>query len=137
MNLDEAKRNLIHHSKSEKNGFFPENATHQNQITNPICGDHVQLKFRVENQVIREVGFSARACAICTASASILCENILDKKIDFVLKLAYLFEESILASSDSLWAEELNGFISFQHLRVNPSRRACALLPWIALRSTF
>ena len=42
---------------------------------NPLCGDRVRLEARVEDGVLCDVAFSANACALCTASASLLTER--------------------------------------------------------------
>ena len=43
---------------------------------NPLCGDRVRIELRIEGDIVREVAFSANACAICVASASILTELV-------------------------------------------------------------
>jgi nitrogen fixation NifU-like protein len=41
---------------------------------NPLCGDRVKIELRIEGDIVREARFSANACAICVAAASILTE---------------------------------------------------------------
>jgi len=43
---------------------------------NPLCGDRVRIELRIEGDIVREAAFSANACAICVASASILTELV-------------------------------------------------------------
>lgn len=43
---------------------------------NPLCGDRVKIELRIEGDTVREARFSANACAICVASASILTELV-------------------------------------------------------------
>ena len=136
MNLETARAVLVEHSQSKRNGKFPAHFTHSGKLTNPVCGDHIELKFHLNQNQILEAGFSAQACAICTASASLLCQEVKGLSAESSLSLGQKFEEALLASSVETWPESLLPLTSFQHLRVNQSRRACALLPWIALRST-
>lgn len=42
---------------------------------NPLCGDRVRVEVLVESGTITEVAFTANACAICTASASLMTER--------------------------------------------------------------
>lgn len=135
MNLTEAREILTQHSKSKKNGLFPPHYTHEHQLTNPICGDHVQLRFEVGEGMIRAAGFKAKACAICTASSSLLCEEVQGKRAEVAVDLSHSFERAVVAKAEDAWPEILSSLSSFNHLRVNPSRRTCALLPWIALRT--
>ena len=135
LNLEEARQILTEHSRSKRNGLFPQEATHQHQLTNPICGDHVQLKFQLKGHQIEVAGFRASGCAICTASSSMLCEEVKGKSASVAVDLSHLFERAVTSPTEEAWPSSLQSLSSFMHLRVNPSRRTCALLPWIALRS--
>lgn len=135
MNLEESRQILLQHSRSKKNGQFPKNANLEGKLVNPICGDAVHLKIQTQNQHVIEIGFSAKACAICTASSSLLCEELAGKSVEAALGFAESFEMALLESPDSSWPELLLGLRCFEHLRVNPTRKACALLPFTAMRS--
>lgn len=135
MNVNEAREILTQHSKSKKNGLLPASFTHEHQLTNPICGDHVHLRFEIDQGVIRAVGFKAKACAICTASSSLLCEEVQGRRAENAVDLSHVFERAVVGRAEDAWPELLSSLSSFHHLRVNPSRRTCALLPWIALRT--
>ena len=136
INFESARSTLLEHARSKKNGFFPVKASFEGRMTNPLCGDYVHLKGLLQNDKISEIGFSAAACAICTASASLLCQEVQGLTVSEALKVGYLLEENILASMEAVWPAQIQGLISFQHLRVNPARRACAILPHVVLRST-
>lgn len=135
MNLEVAREVLLQHSKSTRNGQFPEAFTHSGKMTNPICGDHVELKFNIVDNHVVQVGYAAKACAICSASASLLCQEVQGKSYAATLALAQEFENELLLGPEKEWPRNLQGLHSFEHLKINPSRKACALLPWIALRS--
>lgn len=49
---------------------------------NPLCGDRVKIELRIEGDTVREARFSANACAICVASASILTELVQGAPLD-------------------------------------------------------
>ncbi len=134
MNQEVARNILLNHSRSSKNGIFPATATHAAKITNPFCGDHIELQLYVRDKVIYELGFKAAACAICSASVSILCQEIKGQSIESTLDSCQLFETAI-TEIDTPWPEALSSFQCFEHLKINHSRRVCALLPWVALKS--
>lgn len=135
MNLEEARSILIDHSRSHRNGHFPELPTHFAKITNPICGDLVELKIQAVDGVVFEAGFKSAGCAISMASTSLLCQEMKGKALTELAELAQMFEGTLLASQNLPWPQRLKNFDCFEHLRVNPARKACALLSWIALKS--
>ena len=83
---------------------------------NPLCGDRVRIELRVADGVVREAAFTANACAICTAAASLLTEHVSGNTIEGALALA---------DADALrW---LGG-------EIPPMRANCATLPLRTLR---
>ena len=135
MNQDQARELLLNHSRSEKNGKFPESFTHVAKLTNPLCGDHVELKIYSVDDKIQDIGYKAVACAICSASSSLLTQELKGMTLQAALNLQQVFESSVMGSHEMLWPETLHSFSCFEHLRVTPSRKVCALLPWVALKS--
>lgn len=137
MSNDVVRDFLLNHSKSSRNGTFPANTPYVAKITNPICGDHVELRIDSNGEIINDVGFKATACAICSASASLLSQEIKGQDINSALRWAALFETTLIQNINHPWPLELKAFSCFEHLKVNPSRKMCALLPWVVLKSAF
>jgi nitrogen fixation NifU-like protein len=135
MDLESAREILLRHSKSKTNGVFPIQANRSAKMTNPICGDHVEFQIYFENDILVEIGHKAKACAICSASASLLSELLKGSTSSEVFQKAEMFEVEILSADEKPWPEALRPLICFEHLRINPSRRMCALLPWVAIKS--
>lgn len=134
MNQEDARKILIEHSRSNKNGVFPDKSDYQAAITNPVCGDHVELKVKCLNGKIIQLGFKAVGCAICNASASLLCVHLEGQLIEEGILLSDLFQKAIMEPKLSPWPEELRQFLCFEHLRINPARKTCALLPWLTFK---
>lgn len=79
---------------------------------NPLCGDHLRIDLRVdEGGTVTEALFSGHGCAISQASADLLVESIIGKKID---DLKQMTKDDVL---DLLGFDELG-----------PVRLKCALL---------
>ena len=79
---------------------------------NPLCGDHLRIDLRVDDAgVVTDARFSGHGCAISQASADLLVESIIGKKID---DLKDLSKDDVL---------ELLGFDELGPVRLN-----CALL---------
>jgi nitrogen fixation NifU-like protein len=135
MDLEQSRQILLEESRSNKNGEFPQEFTHEGDLRNPICGDHVHIKLRIENKIIAEAGFKANACAICSASAALLTKGVGKRSVSDAIKITQDFEKNILESPGVAWPDRLKLFQPFEHLKVNPARKTCALLPFVALRS--
>ena len=56
-------------------------ATHVNEQYNPLCGDRVEIRFRIAGTTIEAAAFDAESCAICMASASLLCQEISGQQV--------------------------------------------------------
>ncbi len=55
---------------------------------NPLCGDHIRIDLRLDEQnKVTEAAFSGQGCAISQASADLLIESILGKRLDEVKAL--------------------------------------------------
>ena len=47
-----------------------------------MCGDRVRIEVEISESTIRAAAFTANACAICTASASLLTERLTGMPVD-------------------------------------------------------
>jgi nitrogen fixation NifU-like protein len=54
---------------------------------NPLCGDVIRLDLKIKQNTLTEVGFMGRGCAISQASASMLTDYIVGKKIPTLKKI--------------------------------------------------
>jgi nitrogen fixation NifU-like protein len=88
------------------------------QDDNPLCGDHIRIDLRVNEQgVVIDGAFDGHGCAISQASADLLVESILGKTLDDVKSLT---KQDVL---DMLGLE------------LGPVRLKCALLPLKVLKA--
>lgn len=83
---------------------------------NPLCGDRVRIEVELRGERIAQARFTADACAICIASASLLTERVTG-----------------MAASDAadLADEEA---VTQLGTEIPPTRRSCAVLPLETLR---
>jgi len=85
---------------------------------NPLCGDHVRIDIRVDgDQRVKEARFDGHGCAISQASADLLTESIIGKRLD---------EIKLLEKQDVL---DLLG------IELGPVRLKCALLSLKVLKA--
>lgn len=83
---------------------------------NPLCGDRVRMELEVDGAIIASAAFTANACAICTASASLLTERLSGASLESALSLR---DEDVLAALDA---------------DLPATRVSCAILPLRTVR---
>ena len=67
---------ILDHNKQPRNfGDLPE-ANGRAEGHNPLCGDHLSIEVRIEDETLREITFQGQGCAISTASASLMSEAV-------------------------------------------------------------
>jgi len=64
---------LFRHPKNR--GPLPD-ATASADGANPLCGDRIRVELRGDRDRVTEARFTADACALCIASASLLTEHV-------------------------------------------------------------
>jgi nitrogen fixation NifU-like protein len=112
------RENILDHYRHPRNVGTLENATHSHEDNNPLCGDVVRLDLHLNAEdVIDEVAFSGRGCAISQASASMLTEMVKGKTLTEARQIA---KEDIL--------EALG-------IEIGPVRLKCALLALKVLKA--
>ena len=107
------------------------------EVSNPVCGDRLRLGFRTaEGGGIDDLHYHAKACAVATASASLMWDFLGEESDPGVLLnhaeqvLAFLDDEE--RALDATYAE----LRPLEDLRAFPMRLNCAKLPWKALHQS-
>ena len=67
---------LLDHFEHPRNAGELPAANAKVEVSNPVCGDILQLAAIFENGVIREVRFLCRGCTASIACASLLTESV-------------------------------------------------------------
>jgi nitrogen fixation protein NifU and related proteins len=110
--FDQLYRELIlDHYKNPRNHGLLEPADAQAEGQNPLCGDEVSVSVRLgDGDVIEEIGFDGRGCAISQAATSMLSDLVKGKTAS---EVAGMPKEDLL--------EELG-------IPLTPVRLKCAIL---------
>ena len=75
--LSELYQNVIlEHNRSPRNYRTMPDANREAQGHNPLCGDQVTVRLRVEDGRIQDAAFQGMGCAISRASASLMTAAI-------------------------------------------------------------
>lgn len=72
---------LLDHFQNPRNAGDLAGATAKVEVSNPVCGDVLQLSAIIENNVVREARFLCRGCATSIACASLLTETMLGREL--------------------------------------------------------
>jgi len=108
---------VLEHFRRPRNQRALERPTASHEGFNPLCGDRVRMELEIERSEIRAAAFTANACAICTASASLLTERITGLPIE---RAAGITDDQVMA-----WLGT----------EVPAARLPCALLPLETVRA--
>ena len=130
---------ILDHNKRPRNFRKVEGANRFAEGYNPLCGDKVMVQLRVEDGVVRDVGFEGSGCAISTASASMMTESVKGRSLADAERLFRQFHDLLAGESRKRPSDEqqkaLGKLILFSGVREYPARVKCATLVWHALHS--
>lgn len=125
---------ILDHGRHPRNFRVPEGANRSAEGKNPLCGDHVVVRAKVENGVITDIGFQGSGCAISTAAASTMTEMVKGMTRDEVDALFHCFHDLVTGKSVD-GAEALGKLAAFAGLSEFPMRVKCATLAWHTLEA--
>jgi nitrogen fixation NifU-like protein len=99
-------KEVLDHFQNPRNAGTLDEATASVQVTNPVCGDVLQLAVRVENKKITAARFLCRGCTTAIACGSCLTELISGKPLDALKQISV---ESIANALGGLPPETIHG----------------------------
>jgi len=74
-------RILLDHFQNPRNAGELPGATTKVEVSNPVCGDILQLAAILDKDTVREVRFLCRGCTASIACASLLTESIRGREL--------------------------------------------------------
>ena len=125
---------ILDHNKRPRNYRVLEDANRTSEGLNPLCGDQMTVYLKVTDDVIEDIGFQARGCAISKASASLMTDRVKGKT---AAEAEEIFEKvhKMLRGELDPEADGLGKLAVLSGVREFPSRVKCATLSWHALRA--
>jgi nitrogen fixation NifU-like protein len=127
---------ILDHNKKPRNFRRPEDANHQADGVNPLCGDQVTVFLTVADGAVKDVGFQGSGCAISKSAASLMTEAVKGKTLQEVQTLFERFQ-GLVTSDPRVEPDlaELGKLAVFAGVREVPVRVKCATLPWHTLHA--
>lgn len=110
--MDDLYRELIldHYQHPHHHGEMPD-ADISHEEANPLCGDKIRIYLKLNGNIVQDVKFTGKGCAISQAAASMLMDELIGKSLDDIKKLDKQFVLDLLG------------------IPLGPTRIKCALLP--------
>ena len=125
---------ILDHGKNPRNFRHPEDATCEAHGNNPLCGDKLTVYLRLgDNQLIEDVAFEGRGCAISIASASMMTDIVRGKTTAQAEELFENFHTmctSVEEVSSNIFADEIEKLQVLSGVYQFPMRVKCATLAW-------
>lgn len=95
---------------------------------NASCGDDITVQINMCESIIYQSAFFGDSCAICRASASIMCQQLEQISVD---EFKELYRQLVSGIKGEQMFLEL--FLPISTVVKYPVRQQCALLPWQTL----
>lgn len=102
---------------------------------NSSCIDNIDLWIKIEDEKILDIKFMGEACAISTASTSIMTKELIGKTIEEAKKFIKDFYNMI--EEEDYDREHLNEALAFDEIYKQANRKTCATLPYKGIEKAF
>ena len=123
---------ILDHNKNPRNYGNLKDATIIKEGFNSLCGDHLFLYLKIENNLIVDISFKGEGCAISVASASMMSESVKGKTVEDAIIVFTKFHEMLTKEKSD---KSLDKLLIFEGVKAFPSRIKCATLIWQTLLS--
>lgn len=136
---------ILDHAKHPRHWGLLPGPCHRRTASNRLCGDQIELHSLMAPPLPGvgvpglTIGFEAKGCALCKASASIMAELLTGKTPDaadgLVRKFMADFQNQAADQSET-WRARAAAVAALFELRKFPTRERCVLLAWEAMAAT-
>jgi len=124
---------ILDHYKNPRHGGLRDPYEAEVHHVNPTCGDEVTLRVHLSDGMVEDVSYDAVGCSISQASASVLTELVIGKKVDDAMAIHQDFLTLMQGRGEVEPDEDvLEDAIAFAGVAKFPARVKCALLSWMA-----
>jgi nitrogen fixation NifU-like protein len=98
---------------------------------NPLCGDRITVRVKLDGDRIADIRFEGSGCAISTASASVMTETLKGKTLEEAKELFERFHDLVTGKADGeANLATLGKLAVFGGVSEFPVRVKCATLCW-------
>ena len=126
---------ILDHGKNPRNFRHLEDATCEANGNNPLCGDKLTVFVKVgANDDIEDAAFEGRGCAISVASASMMTNIVIGKKVAQADELFDIFHKMCMGEDvgepPKEFEDDIDKLMVLSGVKQFPMRVKCATLAW-------
>ena len=99
---------------------------------NESCIDNIDLYIKFKDNKLEDIKFDGEACAISTASTSIMIKNMIGKSIDEVINYITNFEAML--NEENYEDIDFNEAVVFDETYKQGNRKTCVTLPYSGIK---
>ena len=126
---------LLEHNRRPRNFRILDDATHQADGFNPLCGDQISLQLKVGDETVDDVAFQGHGCAISRASASLLTQAVKGASSADAMAKFDEFHRMLTEPDAELDYDLLGDLEMLAGVIAYPTRIKCAILAWHTLKA--
>jgi len=130
----ELKREVLYdnYSNPKNNEEVNDKSYIYENANNASCIDNINLYVKINDDVIEDIKFTGEACAISTASTSIMIKELIGNNIEDALTFINNFDNMV--NEKEYDSSIFNEAIVFDEIYKQQNRKTCALLPYIGIK---
>ena len=122
---------ILDHSRKPRHFHVLPEANRAAEGNNPLCGDRYTVYLKLEDGVIRDIGFQGSGCAISKASGSMMADQLKGKTIAEARDCFSQYQDMV--KTGKMDEEAMGKLCAFAGVSHFPMRVKCAILPWHAM----
>jgi len=129
---------ILDHGRHPRNLRALPGANHVAHGHNPLCGDRVTVYVALDGDIIKDLSFEGRGCAISTASASLMTEVLKGKTVAAAEELFKGFHAEVTGHQPHPargLEDEMERLAPLAGVKDYPTRVKCATLAWHAFEA--
>ena len=127
---------LLEHNRRPRNFRTMDDATHQADGYNPLCGDEISLQLKVGGgETVDDAAFQGHGCAISRASASLLTQAVKGGSSANAMAMFDEFHRMLTEPDAELDYDLLGDLEMLAGVIAYPTRIKCAVLAWHTLKA--
>lgn len=126
---------ILDHNKNPRNFKKIDGAERQAEGYNPLCGDEIQVYLELDGDVIKDISFQGKGCAISTASGSMMTSQLKGKTLSEALNYFEKFHDMVTGEPNTPAPKEIGKLKIFSGVCEYPARVKCASLAWHTLKA--
>ena len=106
-----------------------ESPTHQASVSNPTCGDRVDIRLKIENGTVIAASAAIRGCALCEAGAGLLTHIAPQRRQQDLEQMRDALSAWLSGADDADILEEMGAFAPVRDIK---NRHKCVTLAFEA-----